>query len=240
MKKSSAKGIEKYLGFEPGMFDHIPHYAREDAIYAIRNVRSLEKRKLFRPGLYYIVLSDLCRSTEASLRLGADLNKKRIESFILKCIETLGYMDLKNYTLFLREIGDAVLILFSSFADVYEWWSSMESWLDTQNSLWSWELSDAEYKVFFLEAKTVIHAGEVDYSGGSIPLAPAVNQVFKIEKLFGPRELGITDIVRTTAAPIIRSLNLRPRKRDRVKLPGDSEPIVVYLADKIKRKRFSH
>jgi class 3 adenylate cyclase len=236
MKKLSAKELERYLGFEPGAFDHIPHYAREDAIYAIRNVRYLEKRKLFRPGLYYIVLSDLCRSTEASLRLGPDLNKKRVESFILKCIETLGYMNLKNYTLFLREIGDAVLILFSSFADVYEWWRSMESWLDTQNSLWSWELSEADYKVFRMEAKTVVHAGEVAYSGTSIPIAPAVNQVFKVEKIFGPRELGITGPVRTAAAPIIKSLGLRPRKKSTVKLPGSNEPIVVYLAEKIRRR----
>lgn len=239
MKKLSAKGIEKYLGFEPGAFDHIPHYARGDAICAIRKIRDLERRRLFRPGLYYIVLSDLCRSTEASALLGADLNKKRIETFILKCVETLGYMDPTNYTLFLREIGDAVLLLFSSFADVYEWWCSMESWLHTQNGLWSWDLSEEDHKVFFLEAKTVIHAGEVAYSNGNIPVAYAVNQVFKIEKLFGPGELGITDIARTAAAPIIKSLDLRPRKKAEVKLPGDREPIVVYLAAKIKRKRRS-
>ncbi len=189
---------------------------------------------MFRPGLYYIVLSDLCHSTQSAARLGQDLNKKRVESFILKCVETLGYMHPRNYFMFLREVGDAVLILFSSFADAHEWWWRMESWLETENGLWSWEVEPKDFRYFELEAKTVINLGEVGYSGESIPMALAVNQVFKIEKLFKKKELGITDTVRRASTDVIKSLKLRPRKRDVVKLPGTKEATTVYLADKYR------
>jgi hypothetical protein len=49
------KDVESYLKLDPGAFDHIPHYAREAALDAIRHVMKLEKSHLFRPGLYYIL-----------------------------------------------------------------------------------------------------------------------------------------------------------------------------------------
>ena len=35
--------VEEYLKLNPGSFDHIPHYAREGALDAIRHVMELEK-----------------------------------------------------------------------------------------------------------------------------------------------------------------------------------------------------
>ena len=67
--------VDKFLGFESGTFDHIPHYAREEAIAALLKVREMEENHIFRPGLYYIVLSDLCRATEASLVLGNEISR---------------------------------------------------------------------------------------------------------------------------------------------------------------------
>src|SRR5271157_3499893 len=125
MRKKYLVEIEEYLKLQPGSFDHIPHYARESAIDAIRHVMRLERKQLFRPGLYYILLSDLCRSTEASRHIGANLNRSRIETFILTCTEALGSIDLENYAIFLREIGDAVLMLFSSFQDILSWYTTM-------------------------------------------------------------------------------------------------------------------
>jgi hypothetical protein len=203
----------------------------------MRQVIKLERSRLFRPGLYYIVLSDLSRSTEASAILGADLNKKRVESFILRCVECLTYINPENYFWFIREIGDAVLLLFSSFKDAFTWWWRMESWIDTQNALWKMDLSPEVFKTFYIEAKTVIHAGEIAYSDNTIPVALAVNQIFKIEKLFGPNELGITHIVRTMAEPIITSLGLSPVKRRTVILPGGTERTPVYLAVAAKDKK---
>jgi len=190
----TATDVDEFLGFKPGTFDHIPHYARLEALEALLRVREMEKNNVFRPGLYYTVLSDLCRATEASLVLGNDISRKRIETFILTCVDALGHIVTTNYHLFLREIGDAVLLLFSSFEDAYEWWLKMHSWLNGRDRMWGEELdlSRAEQKHFRLEAKTIIHAGEVSYSGGNIPLSAAINQVFKVEKHFRENELGIT------------------------------------------------
>lgn len=229
----SANDADEFLGFEPGTFDHIPHYAREEALEALLRVREMEEQHIFRPGLYYTVLSDLCRATEASLILGNEISRKRIETFILTCVDALGHIETTNYHLFLREVGDAVLLLFSSFEDAYEWWKTMHSWLEGRNSMWTseLELSRLELKQFRLEAKTIIHAGEVAYSGINIPISAAINQVFKVEKEFKANELGITHQALACARPVLRSLKLRPRERCKVKLQGEIEPLGVYLID---------
>jgi len=224
--------VEKYLRIPKGSFDHIPHYAREQALFAIESVRSMERKRVFRPGLYYIVLSDLCRSTEASVALGHDLNRKRVETFILTCIEALGYIAPRNYFLPIREVGDAVLILFSSFADVHDWWETTNSWLKGRNQMWKSVIPYASFRQFRLAAKTVVHAGEVAYSDGNIPIAQAVNEVFKVEKLFGANELGVTDAARSSAAPVLKDLDLVPRRRGSVLLPGARSKTEVFVVDK--------
>jgi|GEM_PF-7043939 len=52
----SAAEVDEFLGFEPDTFDHIPHYARLEALDALLHVREMEKNHIFRPGLYYTVL----------------------------------------------------------------------------------------------------------------------------------------------------------------------------------------
>jgi hypothetical protein len=190
---------------------------------------ALERKHLFRPGLYYIVLSDLCRSTEASLHLGTELNRLRIETFILNATEALGALDLRNYAMFVREIGDAVLILFSSIWDVLDWHATMTEFLDKRDQMWAAELTAVQRRHFKLEAKTVIHAGEVAYSSGRIPLAYAVNQVFKIEKCFKARELGITEDALTPGLPVIRETVYYPRKRTQLTLPGNSSATSIFV-----------
>jgi hypothetical protein len=241
----TAADADEFLGFEPGTFDHIPHYARYEALDALLSVREMEKKHIFRPGLYYIVLSDLCRATEASLVLGNDISRKRVQTFILTCVDALGHIDTTNYHLFLREIGDAVLMLFSSFKDAYEWWLTMHSWLNGRDNMWRDELdlSRSEQKQFRLAAKTIIHAGEVSYSGKNIPLSAATNQVFKVEKNFKENELGITEYTLLCARPVLRDLKLRSILRASVKLPGDKDPLGVYLINnygKILKARERH
>ena len=233
----TAAEVDGFLCFEPGTFDHIPHYARYEALAALLHVREMEEEHVFRPGLYYAVLSDLCRATEASLVLGNEISKKRIETFILTCVDALGHIETTNYHIFLREIGDAVLLLFSSFEDAYQWWLTMHSWLDGRDGLWTDELdiSRSELKQFRLKAKTIIHAGEVAYSGTNIPISAAINQVFKVEKNFKANELGITQHALSCARPVLRSLKLRARLRCKVKLPGDKDPLGVYLIDNYEK-----
>jgi hypothetical protein len=231
MGRGTAADVDEFLGFEPGTFDHIPHYARAQALEALLHVRKMEKKHVFRQGLYYTVLSDLCRATEASLVLGDDISRKRVETFILTCVDALGNIETTNYHLFLREIGDAVLMLFSSFRDAYAWWLAMNYLLLGRNGMWRLELdmTPTEQKHFRLEAKTIIHAGEVLYSGTNIPLSAAVNQVFKVEKQFKENELGVTHQALLCARPVLRELKLKPKMRSAVKLPGDKEPFGVYL-----------
>ncbi|MDD5008968.1 MAG: hypothetical protein PHU49_06215 [Syntrophorhabdaceae bacterium] len=245
--QDAVKDVELFLGFEEGTFDHIPHYCREEALEALLHVRKMEEEHLFRPGLYYAVLSDLCRATQASLVLGNDISRKRIETFILTCVDALGHIETTNYHLFLREIGDAVLLLFSSFEDAYLWWRTMHSWLEGRNKMWTNELdlSRSELKHFKLEAKTIIHAGEIAYSGTNIPVSAAINQVFKVEKEFKANELGITHHALACARPVLRTLKLRHCLRGNVTLPGDKEPLGVYLIDNYEktlreRRRYFH
>ena len=73
-RSANVRRVEEFLRLEPGSFDHIPHYAREAALSAIEDVRKLESQQAFRPGIYYIVLSDLSRATRTSATLGKDLN----------------------------------------------------------------------------------------------------------------------------------------------------------------------
>ena len=229
--------VEEHLKLKPGAFDHIPHYARESALDAIQNVMELERNQLFRPGLYYILLSDLCRSTEASLHLGAKLNHLRIETFILNCTEALGSISLENYAMFLREVGDAVLIIFSSFKDVLEWYMTMKMYLAKRDQMWSYELEPEEYKHFKLESKTVVHSGEVFYSDGNIPIAYAINQVFKVEKIFKAGELGVTQTTLSSILPVLKGTIFRYRKGAEVTLPGDKNPIKTYVVfEKGKKK----
>lgn len=245
MLGGTSADIDKFLGFPPGTFDHIPHYARDEALAALLHVRKMENQNVFRPGLYYAVLSDLCRATEASLVLGNEVSKKRIETFILTCVDALGHIETTNYHLFLREVGDAVLLLFSSFEDAHQWWLTMNSWLNGRDGMWTMELdlTREERKQFKLECKTIIHAGEIGYSGGNVPISAAVNQVFKVEKMFRSNELGITQAALTCAMPLLRSMKMRPKSRGSVTLPGDNTPMGVYVIDNyanIITKRMRH
>jgi class 3 adenylate cyclase len=223
--------IENYLGLRPGSFDHIPHYARASAIEAIRSVMDLERRQIFREGLYYIALCDLCRSTEASAKLGQDRNRDRIETFILTCIEALAEFEPRNYFLPVREIGDAVLILFSSFGDALDWWRTMNYSLELRNLMWEHQTAKRLQGIFRCEAKTAVHVGEVAYSDENIPVAQAINEVFKIEKRFKPNELGITEPVRISTSAILRGEDLRPRRRGTVILPGAKIETALYVID---------
>ena len=226
-KVGKQTGIEKYLKFPSGSFDHIPHYARDVAIRAIKKVMRRERSRLFRQGLYYIVLADLCRSTEASAVLGVEANKQRVETFILSCIEALGWSSARNYFLPVREIGDAVLILFSSFEDAYDWWGDANAAIHSRNALWCSSLKPKLRKHFSIEFKTVVHLGEVAYSDQTIPMAQAVNEVFKFEKKFGAGEFGLTEPSLRSASPLLPGIGLRPQYIGKATAPG-STPTKLY------------
>ncbi len=219
----------RFLGLPKGAFDHIPAYARHGALKAIAKVRELEEKQIFRPGLYYIALIDLTASTESSAALGHELNTRRVETFITACVEALGSIDLKSYAQFVKEIGDATLFIFTSFDDLFSWWNRAEEEFLYYNQEWEHKLEPEEYRHFQIRAKTVVHLGEVSYITKANPLALAINQVFKIEKLFLPYQLGCTHAVRSAAAPNITSFALSPTSGQAVVLPGDSEETQTWV-----------
>ena len=221
------------MGLPKGSFDHIPCYARPGALAAIANVRKLEEQKLFRPGLYYIALIDLTASTSASKVLGTELNQKRVQTFVTACVEALGIIELRSYAQFLKEIGDATLFIFSSFEDLFEWWNQVENQFWSYNAEWRNEIQDEDqFNAFEIRAKTVIHLGEVSYITSGNPLSLAVNQVFKIEKLFKPHQLGCTDVVRLAASPHFQKHKIISVQGKKIILPGEKSKTQTWVLKK--------
>lgn len=230
--------VDQFLGLPKGSFNHIPNYARQVAMHAIANVRKLEEEKLFRPGLYYIVLIDLTSSTQASKSLGTELNQKRVQTFVTASVEALGNIELSSYAQFLKEIGDATLFIFSSFEDLHAWWVTAEGLFRSYNEEWEDEINDDRlHKAFTIRAKTVVHLGEVSYITHGNPLALAVNQVFKIEKLFKPNQLGCTEVVRLAASPHFQKLKIRPKKGSSVILPGEEQESLTWVLQTSPRSK---
>src|SRR5580692_5216751 len=113
--------LERYLNVPDGSLKNIPIYARKAAVDAILKVREMEKTSLFRPGLYYIVLADLCANTAFNTKYGDAEGDVRTEWFHTAAIQSIGEIEVRNYIAFSKTIGDAALLIFSSFLDVYEW-----------------------------------------------------------------------------------------------------------------------
>src|SRR5207302_303118 len=98
---------------------------------------------------------------------------------------------------------------------------------------WLSGLSEKDGKYFRIEAKTVLHLGEVAYLEKSNPVSLAVNQVFKIEKLFSAGELGATDIVKRAAAAELKTLGLKPKFHKKVLLPEESEQTKTWILSRM-------
>jgi class 3 adenylate cyclase len=230
--------LERFLKLGPGAFDHIPEYCRPQAIAAIAHVLEMEEKRLLRTGVYYVVLSDLCGATAASATLGAVLNRKRVESFITVCVESLGSSSPEGYAQFLKAVGDATLFLFSTFTDLHSWWETTQDQMQFYSAEWNRKLAPEMRSAFQLRSKTVFHVGEVLYSDGTDPVSMAVNQVFKIEKLFKPGELGCTEIAKNIASTHFPDLLLKPKKRTEVVLPGTRSPAMTWVVAKNKAAKY--
>lgn len=228
----SPEDIDAILGLGRGAFNHIPLYCRSAAIEAIAQVRRMETERIFRPGVYYVVLTDLSGATASSETLGADLNRRRVEAFITACVESLGVSQPKSYAHFLKVVGDAGLFLFSSFSDLYRWWEIAQNRMQFYSYECSQELDPEKRSAFRLQSKTVFHVGEVLYSDGSDPVSAAVNQVFKIEKMFKAGELGCTDIAKEVSSPFFPDMGLVPETRQKVTLPETKRDIDTWLIAK--------
>jgi len=197
-------------------FGELPYYSVRPAVEAIRRVRELHREKILSAGLYYLVLTDLVGSTEASAKLGVDANVRRIERFIRLTQQALGT---KPSGHFLKEVGDASLLVFSSFSDILKWHQKLVRSILVYNQ----RITGRHTAVRRFAIKTVIHLGEVAFGRNLNPIALAVNQIFKIEKNFNSGDLGCTEAVHRTLTSRIAAGELRARKVKSITLPGEVE-----------------
>jgi class 3 adenylate cyclase len=241
------EAIERYLNLPVGSLRNIPIYARKPAVDAILKVKEMEKTSIFRPGLYYIVLADLCDHTEFNTKHGDAEGDIRIEWFQTAVIEAIGEIDPKNYVTFVKAIGDASLLVFSSFRDVYAWSERLSENLSALSQEYPTTLDDrgltdnksaeeveALISDFELRARRLVHLGEVSYKekDGTDPLSLKVSQTFKVEKIFSETELGCTEPVADAVRGKLSELGVKLYENKRATIPGVQGEVMTYYVKK--------
>jgi hypothetical protein len=235
--------LERYLNLPQGSLRNIPFYARVPAVDAIIKVRKMEETSLFRPGLYYIVLADLCANTAFNAKYGDAEGDVRTEWFQTAAIQSIGEITVQNYVAFSKTIGDAALLIFSSFKDVYEWSEKFSANLEAMTGEYPENLEirrvdyvkeelDQRLEDFRLRARRLVHLGEVSYKEHSDPLSLAVSQTFKIEKSFSETDLGCTQAVADAIRPKLGELGLTLRENKKVNIPGVEGEVMTYYLTK--------
>jgi class 3 adenylate cyclase len=174
---------------------------------------------------------DLSDSTKNAGALGQKLHEKRVQSFVTAAVAALGQFAPPSYSHFLKQTGDAVLMIFSCFDDLYEWWKQSEENFLFHSSEANRELEPEVRSLFRIRAKTVVHLGEISYQNRTDPISVAVNQVFKIEKSFGPGQLGATQRVLDVAKPFFKERGIEPKQTAQTTLPGDETATNLWLLD---------
>lgn len=217
--------------YENAFLSYVPPEARNDAIAAINKIKKLGEQKSFRPCLYYIVLIDLAGSTLASARLEPDENIKRIKQFGGFTMEALKKIPARNIQIFLSEIGDASLFLFTNFQDVLNWARIVDELLNAYNQNC---IMEGKPEVYQMYSRKCIHLGEVHFTEESDPIALAINQIFKIEKEFKNGQFGITDAVKQVILPRINSGQLNAKLITRTVLPGENYPCRLWDVTVVK------
>ena len=236
-------GLERYLNLPENSLRNIPIYARKPAVDAIIKVKEMEKSSLFRPGLYYIVLADLCSNTAFNAKYGDAEGDVRTEWFQTAAIQSIGEIAVRNYVAFSKTIGDAALLIFSSFLDVYEWSETFSRNLEAMTNEYTENMNirGVEYDVetldqrledFRLRARRLVHLGEVSYKEDTDPLSLAVSQTFKIEKTFLETDLGCTQPVADAIRPKLSELGVALHENKAVSIPGLGENVMTYYIRK--------
>lgn len=237
-------GLERFLNLPQDSLRNIPIYARTSAVDGILKVREMEKTSLFRPGLYYIVLADLCANTAFNAKYGDKEGDVRTEWFQTAAIQSIGEIAVRNYVAFSKTIGDAALLIFSSFKDVYEWSERFSANLQEMTGEYPENLQirgvefdeeklDQRVEDFRLRARRLVHLGEVSYKDNSDPLSLAVSQTFKIEKSFSETDLGCTQAVADAIRPKLDELGLELQENQRVQIPGAGDVMSYYVRNRM-------
>jgi class 3 adenylate cyclase len=168
---------------------YAPAYAMNEAAVAFDKVFELQMQKVLRNGLYYVVLVDIEGSTKYAQEKGNIALADKIKYFVTSTFTALGNAKLENLALYIKEIGDAVLLIFAHFPDILRWNNSLLEWLSIR-------------KDYNFNIRTCINVGEV-YLEGVYPLSLAVSQTFKMEKLVKAGEIVLTEPAYLTAWPTL-------------------------------------
>jgi class 3 adenylate cyclase len=182
----------------------------DEAQQAISKIYELQSQGLLRNGLYYVVLIDLVGSTKFAAEHGNAAVSERVKFFVSSSFRALNEAEVSNLSLFVKEIGDAVLFVFQHFVDVLRWRASLGKGLALAEKL----------KMGRISIRTCVHLGEV-FLDGVNPLSLAVSQCFKMEKKVKAEEIVLTDIayLRTVRARV-RGIGVQRLDRERERAEG--------------------
>jgi len=164
---------EEFLQFAPA-------YVRGPGAIAIQNLIKMNQQNLVPDGLYYLVLTDLVGSTEFAKKHGNSKLTDRIKNFIHSSVMAMNTFRLRSKGLFIKEIGDAVLFLFSNFRDILEWNVNFRGLL---------ALFPKQERIL---TRTIVHLGEVGLQGAN-PIGLSVSQTFKIEKSIPDNSITLSE-----------------------------------------------
>src|ERR1700722_5656332 len=191
---------------------YAPTNAQDEARQALQKVIELHAQGIIRNGIYYIVLVDLVGSTKFSAEHGNTKMNERIEFFIKYAFQSLNAIQIKNTSIFLKEIGDAVLSVFQHFPDILSWRDEFQKCLDL--------ISGQEPYVL----RTCIHVGEV-FLNGVNPISLAISQTFKMEKAIKANQIGLTETAYNIAWPTISRAYKGFAEIGKVDLDGYANPV---------------
>jgi len=234
--------IERALDLPKGSMNNIPIYARAPAADAIARVMEMERKSLFRPGLYYIVLADLTGNTNFNATYGNAHADIRVQWFHTAVIQAIGDIKPSNYITFSKTIGDASLLIFSSIHDVINWSKKLNDNLAGFDQEYKMALHENKLNLpkvdediieqqirdFTLKARRLVHLGEVRYADQNDPLSLAVSQTFKMEKEFSEVKLGCTEIVAKSIRPQIQEIGFILEENKKIKIAGETDESMSY------------
>lgn len=199
---------QKFLQYAPG-------YALREAEEAFDKIYSLRSQKLISDGVYYIVLVDLVGSTEFGAKNGNQKLSERVAYFVKSAIVSVSQSKLQNISIFLKEMGDAVLMIFQHFPDILRWQSTLIQHLKISKNGTPFEI------------RTCIHVGEVAFQGVN-PLSLAVSQTFKMEKNIPNGQIGLTEPAFLIAWPSIARAFKGFSEIGRIELLGYEKEVNLY------------
>lgn len=240
----NVEALERFVGLPKGALTNIPIYARKGAVDAIIKVRQMESESLFRPGLYYIVLADLRKNTAFNAKYGDAEGDVRVEWFQTCVVQSLGEIPHRNYAAYVKAVGDAALLVFSSFEDVVAWSDKLTINLASMTDEYIENLTDRGVEFegdeldqrladFAMSARRLVHLGEVRYKNDADPICLAVSQTFKAEKHFDSDDLGCTSAVWSAVRPLLDGLNRKAVENAPIQIVGhDTATMSYYVVQK--------